>query len=188
MMTFGFWNEETLMTSLSGYPKVGPVMLRWILPSALILALLVAAWPLTHAHADRPPTRHDVASGLMCQCGCALTVAACQESMPCNVSDSVVQEIDDQIAEGKSKGEILDYFATIYGEEILSTPRKSGFGLMAWVMPFLAVIVGAAALAALVGLWARGRPALSEAPVAAEPTGDLNTFEQRVEEDLRLLE
>jgi cytochrome c-type biogenesis protein CcmH len=100
----------------------------------------------------------------------------------------MVQEIDDQIAEGKSKGEILDYFATIYGEEILSTPRKSGFGLMAWVMPFLAVIVGAAALAALVRLWATRRSTPSEAPVAVAPTGHLNTYEQRVDEDLRLLE
>ncbi len=164
-------------------------MLRWILPSALILALIVAAWPLTHAHADEPPTRHDVASGLMCQCGCGMTVATCQESMDCSIADSVVKEIDDQIDEGKDKGEILDYFATIYGEEVLSVPRKSGFSLMAWVMPFLAVTVGGAGVAALVRLWSRGRPGPpSDAPASATPTSDINTYEERVDEDLRLLE
>ncbi len=163
-------------------------MLRWVLPSALILTLVVAAWPLTHAHADEPPTRHDVASGLMCQCGCGMTVATCQESMSCSIADSIVQEIDEQIGEGKGKGEILDYFATIYGEEVLSLPSKSGFSLLAWIMPFLAVAVGGAGVAALVRLWSRGRPGSpSEAPPSPSPISDINPYEQRVEEDLRLL-
>ncbi len=164
-------------------------MLRWILPSALILALVTAAWPLTHAHADEPPTRHEVASGLMCQCGCGMTVSACGESMSCSPADSIMQEIDDQIAEEKSKGEILDYFATIYGEEVLSVPRKSGFSLMAWVMPFLAVTVGGAGLATLVRLWAKSRPGPPpDAPASGTPTSDINLYEERVDEDLRLLE
>ncbi len=164
-------------------------MLRWILPSVLALALVVAAWPLTHAHADGPPTRHDVASGLMCQCGCGMTVSTCQESMDCSIADSVVKEIDDQIDEGKDKGEILDYFATIYGEEVLSVPRKSGFSLMAWVMPFLAVTVGGAGLATLVRLWTRGRPGPPrDPPTSGTPTSDINIYEERVDEDLRLLE
>jgi cytochrome c-type biogenesis protein CcmH len=129
----------------------------------------------------------------MCQCGCGMTVATCQESMSCSIADSIVQEIDDQIAEDKSKGEILDYFATIYGEEVLSMPRKSGFSLMAWVMPFLAVTVGGAGLATLVRLWARGRPGPPpgpppDSPTSGTPTSDINIYEERVDEDLRLLE
>src|SRR3990170_2585442 len=87
--------------------------------AALLLALAAGALlaispPAAKAvHADEPPSVHDVASGLMCQCGCGMTVATCQESMSCSVSDSIVQEIKDQIDEGKGKGEILDYFATI---------------------------------------------------------------------------
>ncbi|MEE8385676.1 MAG: cytochrome c-type biogenesis protein CcmH, partial [Dehalococcoidia bacterium] len=116
-------------------------MLRWMLPSALLLALILTAWPLATS-ADEPPTVHNVASGLMCQCGCAMTVAACQESMPCSVADSIVQQIQSQINDGKSKSEILESFVTIYGESVLAMPRKSGFGLTAWVTPFLAIAAG----------------------------------------------
>lgn len=167
-------------------------MLRWIPPSALILALipavLVAVLPLATAHADEPPSVHDVASGLMCQCGCGMTVAACQEAMSCSIAGSLVQEIGDQIDEGKSKGEILDYFATIYGEEFLGAPRKSGFGLTAWVTPFLAVTAGAVVAGTLVWFWATRRLAAMKA-AAAPATGfqNLDLYEQRVDEDLRLL-
>lgn len=167
-------------------------MLRWMLPSALILALipavLVALLPPATAHADDPPGVHEVANGLMCQCGCGMTVATCQEAMSCSIADSVVQEISGQIDEGKSKGEILDYFMTIYGEEVLAAPRKTGFGLTAWVTPFLAVTAGAVVAGTLVWFWATRRPGAMTA-AAAPATGfeNLDRYEQRVDEDLRLL-
>ena len=166
-------------------------MLKWILPSVLLLALSVSALPLA-AHADEPPSVHSVAAGLMCQCGCGMTVAVCQESMSCSIAGSIVQEIQGQIDEGKSKQEITESFVSVYGEEILSAPRKSGFGLMAWVTPFLAVGVGGAVAALAAWAWVRRRSTYSEATAsataAASPTEDLNLYEQRVDEDLRLLE
>ncbi|HLE79696.1 MAG TPA: cytochrome c-type biogenesis protein CcmH, partial [Dehalococcoidia bacterium] len=94
-------------------------MLKWALPALLALGLLLNPWPI-HVHADGPPTVHQVASGLMCQCGCGLTVASCQESMTCTVANGIVQQIQRQIDEGKSKQEIQEYFVSIYGEQILA--------------------------------------------------------------------
>lgn len=162
-------------------------MLRWMLPSVLLLALILAAWPLA-VDGDEPPTVHDVASGLMCQCGCALTVAACQESMSCSVADSMVQQIQRQIDDGKSRGEILDHFVSIYGEQVLAAPRKSGFGLTAWVTPLVAVTVGGVAVSALIWAWVRRRSAPPTAAAPAARSGDLDLYEEQVDDDLRLLE
>lgn len=173
-------------------------MLRRMLPSALLLALVLAAWlfapPLAvpagppTADADGPPTVHEVASELMCQCGCALTVAACQESMTCNIADSMVQEIQRRIDAGESKQEILNAFAAVYGEQVLASPRKSGFSLTVWVAPFLALALGGVVVSALVWAWVRRRPAPVGAEVLAESSDDLDLYGKQVDEELRLLE
>ncbi|MEE8345847.1 MAG: cytochrome c-type biogenesis protein CcmH [Dehalococcoidia bacterium] len=169
-------------------------MLRWILPSALILALVLTAGlfagstrPLS-VRGDEPPTVHQVASELMCQCGCAMTVAACQESMECSVADGMVEEIRREIDAGKSKREIVDGFASIYGEAVLAMPRKSGFGLTAWVTPLFAVAAGGVVVAVLIWAWARRRSAPPGAELPASPSDDLYLYEERVDEELRFLE
>lgn len=175
------------MTSLPGIQGWRPAMLTWVLPPALLVALMLAAWPLS-VGADEPPSKHEVSSGLMCQCGCGMTVATCQEAMSCAIADTIVQEISVQIDEGKTKGEILDSFVSVYGEDILSVPRKSGFSLMAWVAPFLAVVAGAVVASAFIWYWARRRPAATIAAESVAQPADLGLYEQRVDEDLSLLE
>ncbi len=169
-------------------------MRRWLLPSAFLLALVLALWLFAPslaipraADADEPPTVHGVASELMCQCGCAMTVAACQEAMECSVADSIVASIQSQIDAGESKQDIVNGFAAIYGEQVLAAPRKSGFSLTVWVAPFLAVALGGALVSALVWGWVRRRPAPVGAELAGEPSHDLDLYEKRVDDELSLL-
>ena len=159
-------------------------MLRWMLSSALLLVLVLAAWPKAIA-ADEPLTVHQVAGGLMCQCGCSLTVAACQEAMECSVADGMVQDIQSQIDAGKTKQEILDYFVSAYGEGVLASPRKSGFSLTAWVAPLVVVAAGGMVVSALVFAWVRRRPAFAEAAASPFPVEGLDRYDERVDEDLR---
>ncbi len=162
-------------------------MRKRLLAVTLLLALAVPALPLA-ASAEEKPTVHSVASELMCQCGCALTVAACQEAMECSIADDIVEEIGNQIAAGKSKGEIQSYFASVYGEKVLALPKKSGFSLTAWTTPFLAIGAGAIVLGVVVWWWvkARAQPADEEA-IPSEPDGQLARYEHQVDRDLRLL-
>ncbi len=46
-------------------------------------------------------------------------------------------EIRDQMEQGASDGEILDFFAERYGDEVLLTPVTSGAGALVWVLPLL---------------------------------------------------
>ncbi len=47
-----------------------------------------------------------------------------------------------QLAEGKTKEEVQDYFARQYGDGVLAAPPKRGFNLILWVLPVLGVAVG----------------------------------------------
>ena len=141
------------------------------------------------ATASGPPTVGDLTDELMCQCGCGMTLAACFESMECTVSGSMAAEIQQQIDQGKTKAEISDYFVAQYGEAVLASPRKSGFGLAAWTMPFLAIVAGGGATAWFVWLWARRRgPRGHQAKVAVQDADMLRRYADQVDEDLKALE
>jgi len=157
-------------------------VLRWLLPSALFLVTILAAWPQAIA-ADEPPTVHEVASELISQCGSGVVLA----DHDCAVARSMKASIQSQIDAGKTKEEIIDHFVSIYGEQVLASPRKSGFGLTAWVTPLAVVALGAVAGGAVVWLWARRRSAPLATNVPA-PSDDLRLYEERVDEELRLLE
>ncbi len=51
-------------------------------------------------------------------------------------------QIRTALAQGKSKEEILQAYVEMYGERILAKPSKTGFNLLAWLLPFVALVVG----------------------------------------------
>lgn len=63
------------------------------------------------------------------------------------LNDRFVAEILDLMNEGYTKEEIRDYFVGVYGESILASPETTGFSLLAWVVPFIAL--GGAAVGVL---------------------------------------
>jgi cytochrome c-type biogenesis protein CcmH len=56
---------------------------------------------------------------------------------------------------GWDKDKIRDYYVKIYGESILTAPKKSGFSLTAWVLPFVALGAGAVALLFVTRKWVK---------------------------------
>lgn len=73
------------------------------------------------------------------------------ESVADSQSPSAVQfreEIADQMAQGRTDDEILNFFAERYDQEILLTPPSSGVGALVWVIPVVAIAGGLVLLAA----------------------------------------
>jgi cytochrome c-type biogenesis protein CcmH len=93
-------------------------------------------------------------------------------------------EIRQQMALDKSKEEILAHFADKYGEKILSSPTTTGFNLVAWVMPFLALSIAAAVLVLTVTRWGRRRAPVPAAP-AASPPGAASEYQRILERELK---
>jgi len=114
-------------------------------------------------------TQTDVEESLTCQCGCGLTVHACNH-LQCPSRVPLQKEIAEQLALGKTKPEVLSYFAGKYGEKILSSPTTTGFNLVAWVMPFAVVLIAAAVILLFTRRWRRpASPAAGAPPPAVDP-------------------
>ena len=130
-------------------------------------ALLGAALLVATAGAAPPPTQFEVEESLTCQCGCGLTVHACNH-LQCSSGDPIKKEIAERIARGEDKETILAAFRARYGEKILSSPTFQGFNWVAWIMPFAAVLAGGVGISLVIRRWTRTPPA----PPAAPPPGE----------------
>lgn len=76
---------------------------------------------------------------------------------------------------GYSAQEILEAFENVYGERVLMAPRREGFNVLGYVMPGVAIAVGAVALAVLIRRWRRE-------PTAADATATSSQLEASPEE------
>lgn len=142
---------------------------------ALILALLALA-------ALAPPalslTVNEVAREVRCPtCNTPLDVSSAPIAL------RMKAYIADRIAQGEtSKERIIDDLALEFGESVRTTPPKSGFDLLAWLVPGIVVGLGLALVPFMTRAWARrgGRPAPARPPTAEEA--------RRLDEELRRLD
>ena len=102
-------------------------------------------------------------------------------------------EVRKMIAGGTSHQQILDRYVKQYGERILAKPRKSGFNLAAYWVPYLALVVGAGVIVttlrrrkiAAAAVRSGGSPdAPGGNPRPAAPGPD-DEYHRRIEEELR---
>ena len=63
-----------------------------------------------------------------------------------------------EIAQGKTEDEIIDDLVAQYGTSVLAEPPKSGFDLTAWLVPGIAIIIAAIAIALRPAPLASSRP------------------------------
>jgi cytochrome c-type biogenesis protein CcmH len=80
------------------------------------------------------------------------------------------QRVREMLAQGAARQEVLDFFVARYGVEVLAAPPKTGFNLVAWLLPALAV--PAALAAGLLALRAmRRRPSAAEDSTPSRDAG-----------------
>lgn len=103
-------------------------------------------------------------------------------------------QIGDLVQEGYSDQEVLDFFATRYGEQVLQAPPKRGFTLLLWVLPFIAILAAGGWLALAMRNWANSKRALATGSVAPagpsqpvqESSDSADDYLQQVDRDLGL--
>ena len=114
--------------------------------------------------------RDDLEHRIKCQCGCVLDVYTCRTTdFSCSVSPAMHSDVLALVEGGYSEKEILAAFQSVYGERVLMAPVKSGFNLLGYTMPFIALGTGAVVIAALLRRWrerARAAAAPESTPVA----------------------
>ncbi len=150
--------------------------------TVLLVTMLVLLIPATPAYAL---TSKDIEKELMCQCGCTMVVDVCD----CETANQIRTKITEMMSQGQGKSQIVAYFVNQYGEKMLASPPKRGFNLVAWILPFAAVVVGGAALFFILKAWVRkgreGAEGVSVTLVQPVSVQESEEYRGRLQEELK---
>lgn len=91
----------------------------------------------------------------LCQCNQILTQC---NHVGCQNSSAMLKTLDAKVAKGDSEEAILQAFVQEFGTAVLSEPPKTGFSLVAWVMPFVYLAAGTVLVIVVIKRWSK-RPA-----------------------------
>ena len=114
-----------------------------------MLALALALAPSAFA-SEQHPTQAELEGELVCPT-CATTLN--QSNAP--IALRMKQFVRTRIAAGDSKSEIKEQLVAQFGKGVLAAPEQKGFDLLAWVLPVVGLLGGAAVLTVLAWRWTR---------------------------------
>jgi cytochrome c-type biogenesis protein CcmH len=120
------------------------------------LLLLVLALFTFLGVGDEDARFRDIGHHLMCVCGCNQILLECNH-VGCQYSDRMRGELAAALDRGDNDDLTLQSFIQKYGTTVVAAPSTKGFGRVAWVMPFVALVAGLATVVLVVRSW-RLRP------------------------------
>ena len=131
--------------------------------AAALLGFATVPLLLTPAGSQRFSDRaQQIGMKIKCMCGaCNMTAGGCSHpggdfSGPCQAwALPALREIDDLLKQGKTDEQILQAFAQEYGSGVYAEPPKSGFSLVAWVMPTVYLVLGALVVVFVISRWVK---------------------------------
>src|SRR5215467_7493667 len=101
---------------------------------------------------DEDARFRDLGHHLMCVCGCGQVLLECNH-VGCQYSDRMRGELIEAINRGDNDDLALQSFVQKYGTTVVAAPSTTGFGRVAWIMPFVALLAGIATLIFVVRAW-----------------------------------
>jgi cytochrome c-type biogenesis protein CcmH/NrfF len=106
------------------------------------------AWASVAGAATPRTSVTDIEDEVMCvACGVPLDIA---ESPQATQERQYIRQL---VAEGRTKDQIKDELVAQYGSRVLATPKDSGFGLAAYLVPIAIVLIALAAGIYFVPKW-----------------------------------
>jgi cytochrome c-type biogenesis protein CcmH/NrfF len=129
------------------------------------LALMLVALAPAAAYAAPEDVANAVAHEVMSPYCPGVTLHDCPSSEAQEMRETIVAWAE----EGMTKDAIIDRLEDEFGPSVRAVPRAEGAGLLAWLLPGLAVAGGAVAAALLARRWARRGPPPAAAAPAADP-------------------
>jgi cytochrome c-type biogenesis protein CcmH/NrfF len=150
--------------------------LKYILHS---IALVVICVGLMGANPSLDARFNDVGHRLMCKCGCNQILLECNH-VGCSYSTKMRDQLTAALKRGDSDGLILDGFVQEYGSTVLAAPTTTGFNIVAWIMPFFALVAGLTLVTVVIRKWK-----FRVAPVGAQNLSEveLDEFRRRAREE-----
>ena len=141
--------------------RSGSALRGWLTALGLTGLIMAYVVPLALGSTTADPEAHvrEIALQLRCPVCQGLSVG----DSPSELANEMRALIREQLQQGKAPAQVLDYFAQRYGEWILLAPPKRGFNLVIWVLTFVLLPIGAAAVYLGARRWVRS-PAVEESP------------------------
>ena len=165
-------------------PPVSSALGLCVLLGLLLLAALLLSGGVANAQGTEPDLGYDEEEALSIDrmLICPVCPAETIDQAQVELSKQMRRIVREMLTQGASREEILDFFVDRYGPEVLAAPPRSGFNLLAWVIPAAGVLAGVVAVPLIIWSMARrGRPLASGEPPLEE---DLEPYLQAVDRDL----
>lgn len=150
---------------------------------AIILAGLIVV-STAYAQGEPPynPTDNDVnrvAKQLYCPV-CPNTPLDVCETKAC---EDWRAQIRDQLSEGWTDQQVIDYFVAQYGERVLAEPQRKGFTSLVWFLPLIVVLVGLGIVYEVLRNWRKQKPvAVTTKPIPEIPEAVRRKIEREIQE------
>jgi len=122
---------------------------------------------------------------MMCVCGaCNQYLLECNH-VGCAYSSRMREELTANVSAGKSDSSILQFFIEKYGATVLAAPTKTGFDRVAWIIPYVALLLGIA-IVALAARVLKRRFATVPASHSTLTSADLDRFRAQARRETEL--
>ena len=146
----------------SGAKRSRPVtsLARYLAGCSGLVAFSLLFLAVSAAGADLEAQVREIALQLRCPVCQGLSVG----DSPSELAQEMRHLVREQLRQGKTPPEVLDYFVQRYGEWILLAPPKRGFNLIIWITPFALLPVGGIAVYLGARRWVRRSPTTPPAP------------------------
>jgi cytochrome c-type biogenesis protein CcmH len=165
---------------LAGFVIAAFPAASWLTEPVRMPATAAAQSPAASQRTGAEALIRDIENNLIAPCCWVQPIS----EHPSEISDFMRAQVRAMVGEGKSRKEILDYFVAQYGERILAAPPARGINILAYVAPFLALILGAWGLFLL----REKRNMNAMAPVTSSPTPQNDSiYTDIIEKELREL-
>jgi cytochrome c-type biogenesis protein CcmH len=135
--------SRSLSTRLAGMTAVA---------SVAVFLLLTVNNPL---HAAVAPDLEDQTRALAAELRCVVCQNLSVADSPSEMAQQMRAIVREQLQAGKTPEQVKDFFVSKYGEWVLLKPKTSGFGLLLWLLPYLALGAGVIIALWIIRRWTR---------------------------------
>jgi cytochrome c-type biogenesis protein CcmH len=156
----------------------------------LFIAQLVVLWSMIYVGGGvvvaQTPTPEDVAAvarDLWCPLCSGVRLDVCDLKACMQMKEVIALKLQ----EGATPAEIKAYFVQQYGPQVMGEPPRQGFTLLAWILPFAALLIGVTWLIYMGRRWSLHRQA-AQAAATSIPQTPPDSYARRLEEELKRLE
>ena len=114
------------------------------------------------------PDLEDQTRALAAELRCVVCQNLSVADSPSEMAQQMRAIVREQLQAGKTPEQVKDFFVSKYGEWVLLKPKTSGFGLLLWLLPYVALAAGVIIALWFIRRWTRRKAQPAPNPVPGD--------------------